>query len=245
MGPEDFSECLEEDWPEDRLADDLEELLDESFDETEDRNDARTRARMISDLHRLAQAIGHAPSSTDITVANKRGRCAAVPIYRKVFGSIAEARKAAGLDANRPAPPAGEKPPKRSRARMIRELKQLGSKLGRTPSGTDITAAHAAGECATLDQYREMFRTLSQAQKAAGFKPRGGADVQGGRGPMIAALKSLAAELGRTPSQADIDRACKLGKCKHSRTYHLTFGSLRDAQAAAGLKPNEVGSRKV
>ena len=50
-------------------------------------------------------------------------------------------------------------------------------------------------------------------------------------------LRDLAASLGYTPRQKDINR---VGPPVHT-TYFRYFGSLRAAQAAAGLKPNAHG----
>ncbi len=54
---------------------------------------------------------------------------------------------------------------------------------------------------------------------------------------LIADLRRLAAELGRTPGQRDINAS---GKYWHM-SYVYRFGSIRNAQERAGLTPRQVG----
>ena len=58
---------------------------------------------------------------------------------------------------------------------------------------------------------------------------------------LIRHLQKLAALLGRTPNRFDINAAD--GPC-HT-VYVKRFGTLRNAQASAGLKPNNVGQPRA
>jgi hypothetical protein len=54
---------------------------------------------------------------------------------------------------------------------------------------------------------------------------------------LLAHLRALAADLGYTPAQRDINA---VSGPWHTQ-YHEYFGSLREAQRLAGLEPNDVG----
>ena len=58
---------------------------------------------------------------------------------------------------------------------------------------------------------------------------------------LISSLQRLAAEVGRTPTMYEINSDARTAS--HS-TYVNRFGSLTDAQKAAGLEPNERGGAR-
>ncbi|HSX48162.1 MAG TPA: hypothetical protein VLF41_01495, partial [Candidatus Nanoarchaeia archaeon] len=48
-------------------------------------------------------------------------------------------------------------------------------------------------------------------------------------------LGVIAAEIGRTPTSRDIELGCQAGRCAHRDTYIRRFGSISEANRAAGL----------
>jgi len=58
---------------------------------------------------------------------------------------------------------------------------------------------------------------------------------------LIKELKLFAKELDRTPSQADMKKS-KSAIVKRIHLYRKKFGSIKEAQAAAGLEANLSGS---
>ena len=65
---------------------------------------------------------------------------------------------------------------------------------------------------------------------------------EGRRAVLLAKLQSLSRQLKRTPGQRDL---CGKNGRPWFVEYYSVFGSLRAAQIAAGLVPNEVGNRRV
>lgn len=62
------------------------------------------------------------------------------------------------------------------------------------------------------------------------------------RRAMLSELVVAAKELGRTPSTQDMN--ARLAGLRSHGAYRAVFGSVRTAQAAAGLPPNRVGRPK-
>jgi hypothetical protein len=127
---------------------------------------------------------------------------------------------------------------------MIDALALLGARLGRTPAMSEA----AKYGLPTESTYRARFGSWTTALRRAGLKPnpphRYRRDIKRRRpGPkrkwtkpkIIAALQALARQLRRTPTQRDL--------LAHGPPYIQTvadkFGSLREAQVAAGLLPNK------
>lgn len=54
------------------------------------------------------------------------------------------------------------------------------------------------------------------------------------RGELLESLRELADDLGRTPTQREVNEHGQYG----SSTYYRHFGSYRDACREAGLSPN-------
>lgn len=82
-----------------------------------------------------------------------------------------------------------------------------------------------------------IYRQLVKEAKAKGYKKFHGKSIK--KEILLSDLKNMAQELGRTPTVRDILR--------HNRshvTYINTFGSIKNAQIEAGLKPNTRGAQR-
>jgi hypothetical protein len=80
--------------------------------------------------------------------------------------------------------------------------------------------------------YQHHFGSIEAARAAAGLEHA--PYFQHSREELIAHLQLVGAQLGRTPSHSDIAAAAP----PWSRTYHLAFVGLQEAQRAAGFEPN-------
>lgn len=186
-----------------------------------------SKAQMIADLKKLAEKLGRTPMAEDIKAGSREGCCASVSTYAKTFGSIRAAQQAAGLKLY------GENP---SREELLDEMRALAAELGKTPTGSDIIAASRAGRCHPLSQFFREFGTLTAAQREVGLTPN--LAERKPREQLVEDLQALAQALGRTPRQRDIDSAAKEGRCAPAWGYADEFGSIPEAQRAAGLEPN-------
>jgi phage terminase small subunit len=184
---------------------------------------------LINYLRELAQQLGRTPKKRDIHIPGKK---ISYSTYRKYFGSLRNAQKAAGL-----VPTESVFKKKYSRDDLLNHLKELAQELGRTPKEKDIAAA---GKIAN-NTYTYHFGNLKNAQIAAGLAPTfSGRQIIYSKDELINHMRELASQLGRTPSQKDIAVA---GKVSYY-TYYTHFGSLRNAQVAAGLVPTESAVKK-
>jgi hypothetical protein len=120
--------------------------------------------------------------------------------------------------------------------RAIEALQREAARLRRTPTASDMKSRARA--CAPLATYCALFGSVVNAQRAAGLAPNAQyrSNRQWTRERAIVALQRLATQLGRTPRGDDLRRpapsACVLQRL---------FGTLKGAQAAAGLVPNTQG----
>lgn len=109
----------------------------------------------------------------------------------------------------------------------------LVKKYGYIPS---IQELRPYSTCVCLHYYE--FRKLALAEGYVYKKlKRAKPDNSAKKDALILHLKQLAEQLGRTPTKLEIDAANKFT----SNQYYSNFGSLRQAQQLAGLKPNPIG----
>jgi len=134
------------------------------------------------------------------------------------FGSWNRAKRKAGLVARRFA----------TRAELLRQLRELGAELGRTPTGADLVRRRASMPSKSL--YWQTFGSFRSALRAAGF------DVPRAKERSDRAVREgarLARRLGRAPSFDDwaSARADDPGLPSEWQVYRL-FGGRKGAWAA-------------
>lgn len=56
-----------------------------------------TRETLISDLRKLVKRLGRAPQEREVNAASKRGQCPSIAPYRRTFGTLKAALKAAKI----------------------------------------------------------------------------------------------------------------------------------------------------
>lgn len=173
---------------------------------------------LLDELKRLYSIRNIAPSAPFI---DKHGKYTS-RVYYNHFGSMIEARKAAGI----PLRAIFIKPNRYSDAELINELKRVAALLGKIPAQGEI-AKHAKY---SANLYFTRFGSISKARKAAGIDApvvrKQISDEQA-----LNELKRLATGLKRTPTTGDI---VKYGKYS-TKFYSDRFGSISQARKAAGL----------
>ena len=185
-----------------------------------------TEEVLVAQLQDLGRALGRLPSHADIDQAHGEGRCAAVSTFVRWFGSVRTARMAAGLGGKRVTPINDDE--------VLLPLKELAAKLGRSPTMSEVKAACRTGACYSANTYSRRFGTYHNALKAAGVKiTTRPATVH--KGMLIKQLQDLTRQLGRTPTNDDIDEASKSREMSSRKTYVNHFGSMRAACEEAHL----------
>lgn len=118
---------------------------------------------------------------------------------------------------------------------LIGAIEDLSDSFGDPPTQEQMRTKGAYSP----KQYKKAFGSWNEALVAAGFEPRT-KHQSISQEELLAALESLADELGRSPSQSDIN--------EHSDHSHKTFyrkfdGGLREAKERVGLEHYEQPSK--
>jgi hypothetical protein len=179
--------------------------------------------QLLSILRTLAAALGRSPSVSDM---HARRDLPAPRTYTYRFGSWNAALAAAGLEPH-PHTPAY------TSDQLLEALRALAAELGRPPRTTEL---RGRPDLPSPSTYRLHFGSWSAALRAAGLEPRRGwGDRTYSDQELLDDLRALAAELGRSPTQAEMLARPDLPT---PATYRNRFGSWSAAQRAAGLRPN-------
>jgi hypothetical protein len=110
---------------------------------------------------------------------------------------------------------------------LLDELRASAERLGRSPTMKEF--AGDPGAKVHPQTVIEHFGTWNAAKRAAGLVPRRFVT----REELIAVLRQLGDELGRTPTARDLDE--RRGTMPSKSLYWHTFGSLSSALAEAGF----------
>ena len=110
---------------------------------------------------------------------------------------------------------------------LLEELRASAERLGRSPTMKEFAADPGAN--VHPQTVIEHFGTWNAAKRAAGLMPRRFVT----REELLAALRSLGDELGRTPTVGEIKR--RRGAMPSASLYWHTFGSLAAALREAGF----------
>jgi len=189
-----------------------------------------SREEMITILRELDATLDRPVQGSDVRGLYEAGKGPSLKMFLKAFGTLSEARRAAGTQtAYRKAQQGTTFWQKYTKEELIAQLKALGEKLGRKPTDRDINLASKLGECASATTFARMFGSLPQAYRAAGFgkvKPRSYTDNE-----IVMALKTLSRKAGRMPTFHEIRRASIRGECPSPGTIVRRIGKLTDLKS--------------
>jgi HNH endonuclease len=110
---------------------------------------------------------------------------------------------------------------------ILAELRASAERLGRSPTMKEFGADPGAG--VHPQTVIEHFGTWNAAKRAAGLVPRRFVT----KAELVALLRALGAELGRTPTVRDLD--ARRGTMPSQSLYWHTFGSFANALRDAGF----------
>jgi phage terminase small subunit len=195
-----------------------------------------TTARdIVEQLLSLADKLGRPPNQEDIRTSAKKGESASMGAIRTKFGSLSGALTAADL------PITFKSKFTYTKEGILEQLQLLHSKIGRIPTGVDISEAHKAGTCASASTIRNVFGSLGKACEAAGFRP---CDELLTKDELLDQIRRLSEELKKVPSTSDVARASKQRRCASTAVFYKHFGSFRTVLSEAGFQLTEIDRPK-
>ncbi|WP_135855059.1 homing endonuclease associated repeat-containing protein [Halorussus salinus] len=178
-----------------------------------------SKTDLLAALKALAGELGRPPTRGEMEAD---GKYSATPYYRE-FGSWTAALKHAELK-----PKYRQKIPEE---KLLTELQKLADELGHSPRKEEM-ATHGPFSPST---YRRRFGSWRAALEKAGLDEESQQSSQRiDRKELLRALHQLTRELGRPPTQSDMDTKGPYS----SDVYHDRFGSWNEALSKANLKLN-------
>ncbi|MDP3991712.1 MAG: DEAD/DEAH box helicase family protein [Candidatus Colwellbacteria bacterium] len=208
-------------------------LLAAGFEPNYIRSLLPSKEEMIRLLRELGDKLKRVPSREDIRQANKEGFCPSCWYYEQQFGSLPEALTRAGFNPRRSIRHTPEE--------LIERLQWLTRELGHQPSHRELRkVSKEINGFPTILPFLRAFGNLDEAFEAAGLSRRRGIEKYKSsytEDEIVSYLQSLAKQLGKTPSAADVGQASAGGKGPGSSAIARRFGSFNAALEAAGLLP--------
>lgn len=172
---------------------------------------------LVAALKSLATDLGRPPTREEM---ESDGPYSATPYYRQ-FGSWPAALEQAGLEPQFRQQIPDEK--------LLTALRDLADELGHPPRGPEMTAKGPFSS----STYRRRFGTWTAALKEAGLNlDTQPTPKQIDRTELVRVLHQLSRELGRPPTQSDMENQGPYSV----DVYHNRFGSWNDALEKAGLQ---------
>jgi hypothetical protein len=189
---------------------------------------------LLNYLKELSVKLGRTPYGHEIEKAGK----IRLWLYRKRFGSIVNAQKAAGLVPYKERVKIKQQMfSEYSNEYLLNHLKELSVKLGRAPYGHEIDTAGKVKQWA----YVKRFGSFSKAQKAAGLVSTKKAEkFKYSEEDVLNFLKELSVKLGRTPKLTEVEAEGKISAVVINKRFRTYYKALKKA----GLEPIKRGNGK-
>lgn len=178
---------------------------------------AVTETDLLDDLRAFGEELGRAPTRKEM---NESGPHSSMPYYNR-FDSWNEALELAGFEPNHREVEDEE---------LLVELRRLEDELGHEPRIKDMRE-HGKYDPST---YTRRWESWLEAREVAGQS--GTAKLLDGRADreeLVNALQELAMELGRAPSQRDMNDEGEYSV----RPFYREFGTWLNALEEAGMEP--------
>ncbi len=203
------------------------------------RFDRDDRRKMLHELRGLSKKLKRPLFAEEVAKARKGGEVSPLNHYFTAFGTIPEAIELTGVA------------PKRvyTREELIEHLQKVDAKSNRPVTGADLDELYDKGKGPSHREYQRMFGSLATAREVANVKNEYATAVKKDKywtrytvEEVIAQLQTLGKQLGRKPTDRDINRASGDFTFASAARVASMFGSLTNAYRAAGfenVKPRE------
>ena len=189
------------------------------------------KEKLLDEIRALRRKLKRALIARDVAAARKRGEVSSLYHFQRAFGSVPEAIKAADADRGRFA-----------KSEIIKHLRSLHGELRRVPTGKDIAARFVPGVTPSLKEILSAFGSLRRARQAAGVRYGlgNGKDTVYWQKytpeELLEQARRLSEEIGRSPTDRDLNRGSKDGKCASAETFRRSFGSLKEVLRRIDLR---------
>jgi hypothetical protein len=207
--------------------------------------DEADRLELLNTLRSLSKKLKRPIIADDVVAARKRKEVPPVTHFRLAFGSVPKA-----IEKAKVAPKVSY-----SRDEMIDILRKIDATVDRPVQKSDIEKLYLKGMAPAPHTLEKKFGGMARARKAAGIKNvyrKAATSTSNWQkytlGELVDQLKSIGDQLGRKPTDRDINRLSKIGRCASSTTFARMFGSLPTAYAAAGfqkIKPRKYDTDEL
>lgn len=202
------------------------------------------KEKLIDELRLLHSKLKKPLLGRHVLAAREKGLVSPIYHFQRAFGSVPKAIADAG---------AGRK--KYTRKEMISFLRELNTKLERPALKEDIDLEYRLGDGPNSRAVEREFGGMAKARLAAGVRTTYWKQGKRTRQwqkytpeELLVQLKALGTELGRKPTDRDMNRASKQGKCASAVTFARMFGSLPEAYRRSGyeqVKPRQYTDREI
>lgn len=189
-------------------------------------NDLPSKQYLVAELKEVARELGRTPTTHDWPELREQERVYPLYVYYAVFGSFLTALNRAKLKSRYK-----QEFDATDRERLLRELRELGRKLGRTLLDEDVDAARRRREVSPPYHFVRAFGSVPAAIEAAGA-----AKKTYSRQEMITILRKLDATLDRPIQKTDIQALYDASEAPSAKTFLKEFGTLSKARRAAGTQ---------
>jgi len=180
------------------------------------------REELLNEIEETHKELGRVPKQSDLK--SNSGKFS-VNVYRRVFGSWNNALREARLDVNAEYDLDNEK--------LLDEIHRLADELGETPRYDDMSSRGRYSS--TL--YERRFGSWNNALREAELEPRKVFKIDEDK--LLPEIKRLKDELGRTPTQFDLEKHGEFGVDPYKRV----FGTWNNALSEAGFDPVKRGMK--
>lgn len=194
--------------------------------------DPADRLIMLNQLRTLSIKLGRPLFAEDVTEAGKRGEVSTLNHFSIAFGTIPSAIELAGVAPKR----------EYTREELIEHLREVAATSERPVTGEDLDKLYDKGKGPSHRQYDRMFGSMVKAREAAGVKNEYLTAVRKDKywtrytvEEIIAQLQTLGKQLGRKPTDRDINGASGDYTFASAETVSRMFGNLKKAYLAAGF----------
>ncbi len=202
------------------------------------------KEKLLSELRELRTKLKRPLLAKDVVAARKKGKVSSVYHFQRAFGSVPKAIEAAS---------AGKKI--YTRQEMIEILRRLNSKLDHPVLASDVDQLFRLGKAPSHRAIEREFGGMAKARRSAGinnsYKKDSGATKYWQKytpEDLVEQLKKLGENLGRKPTDRDINRASKRGFCASATTFARMFESLPKAYRKAGfdnVRPRNYSDKEI
>lgn len=176
---------------------------------------------LVAALESLAADLGRPPTRAEMEA---EGPYSATPYYHQ-FGSWPAALERAGLD-----PQSRQEIPE---TELLAEIRDLAADLGYVPRPQDMASQGRFSPSTYRRRFGSWATALDQADLSQDQQPPA---PRIARADLITALYQLTHDLGRPPTQNEMDSHGPYS----SDVYHDRFGSWSEALTVAGLKLDDT-----